>query len=496
MQEKAVIYARVSSKEQEKEGFSIPAQKKLLKEYADKNDFQVINIFQESASAKEAGREEFNEMLKLLKKDKTIKHLLVEKNDRLMRNEADFATVIELATKIRVNVHLVKDNMILNEYSAPQELFMFSINSAMSSFYSRNLGREIKKGLVEKAEQGYWPNKPPYGYKRTYNSRDMEINETEAKFVKKAYELYSTGELSLESVVNKLYDLGYIYKPHKPKIQKGPLEKILKNPIYKGLFKYDKVVYIGNYEPIIENALYEKVQKAFKRMNKPEYTSKEFLFSGLITCSECGCAIVSEIKKGKYIYYHCTWGKGKDKCNQLKYIPQAKIEEQIIEALQKIKITTGQKEWIKKAIIVIDKKQQEHSSNKITQYQADIKKKKDQLHKIYNDKLEGLIDDEFWIEQHNKLKVQIERYKSLIDAFDKAEIKSMEEMSGTLELLESLVELYLEEDDEQKKKIVKSVLSNLTLKDGKLSYDYVKPFDLFAKGLSCHQDWSVGDSNP
>ncbi len=121
--------------------------------------------------------------------------------------------------------------------------------------------------------------------------------------------------------------MGYIYKPYKTKIQKGPLEKILKNPIYKGIFKYDKVIYSGKYEPIIDNALYEKVQKAFKRMNKPEYKSKEFLFSGLISCAECGCSIVSEIKKGKYIYYHCTWGKGKDKCTQRKYISQAKIEE-------------------------------------------------------------------------------------------------------------------------------------------------------------------------
>ena len=37
-----VIYARVSSKEQEKEGFSIPAQLKLLKEYAVTNGFTVV----------------------------------------------------------------------------------------------------------------------------------------------------------------------------------------------------------------------------------------------------------------------------------------------------------------------------------------------------------------------------------------------------------------------------------------------------------------------
>ena len=57
---KAVIYARVSSDEQQKEGFSIPAQIDLLKSYAEKNNIEVVKVYEESQTAKQAGRAKFN----------------------------------------------------------------------------------------------------------------------------------------------------------------------------------------------------------------------------------------------------------------------------------------------------------------------------------------------------------------------------------------------------------------------------------------------------
>ena len=82
---KAVIYARVSTKDQEREGYSIPAQLRILREYSTKNDFQVVREFRESESAGKAGRKAFSEMVALLQSDKLIDAILVEKTDRLYR---------------------------------------------------------------------------------------------------------------------------------------------------------------------------------------------------------------------------------------------------------------------------------------------------------------------------------------------------------------------------------------------------------------------------
>jgi DNA invertase Pin-like site-specific DNA recombinase len=93
--EEAVIYARVSSKEQEKGGFSIPAQLKLLKEYAATQGFAVVQEYVDVETAKQTGRTSFDEMVAYLKAHLSIRVVLVEKTDRLYRNLKDWVTVDE-----------------------------------------------------------------------------------------------------------------------------------------------------------------------------------------------------------------------------------------------------------------------------------------------------------------------------------------------------------------------------------------------------------------
>ena len=74
----AVIYARVSSREQEREGYSISAQRKLLAEYARLRGFCVQQEFIDVESAKNPGRKEFGAMLRLLQSDPQCRAVLVE----------------------------------------------------------------------------------------------------------------------------------------------------------------------------------------------------------------------------------------------------------------------------------------------------------------------------------------------------------------------------------------------------------------------------------
>jgi len=93
---RTVIYVRVSSKEQKEEGYSIPAQKKLLQEYARANDFKIVKEFEDDETAKSAGRTGFGQMVEFLKKSKDVDTILVEKTDRLYRNFKDYVTIDEL----------------------------------------------------------------------------------------------------------------------------------------------------------------------------------------------------------------------------------------------------------------------------------------------------------------------------------------------------------------------------------------------------------------
>ena len=112
-----MIYARVSSKEQEKEGFSIPAQLKLLKEYAAANGFVVVQEYVDVETAKQTGRGAFGEMVAYLKAHPSVRVMLVEKTDRLYRNLKDWVTVDELD----VEIHFPKEGVVLSASRAPRK---------------------------------------------------------------------------------------------------------------------------------------------------------------------------------------------------------------------------------------------------------------------------------------------------------------------------------------------------------------------------------------
>jgi len=107
----AIIYTRVSSREQEEEGFSLGAQAKGLRGYADHSDMTVVKAFEDVETAKKAGRKAFNEMVKWLKQNPSCRTLLVEKTDRLYRNFRDAVTLEELD----IEIHLVKEGQILSK---------------------------------------------------------------------------------------------------------------------------------------------------------------------------------------------------------------------------------------------------------------------------------------------------------------------------------------------------------------------------------------------
>jgi site-specific DNA recombinase len=114
---KALSYARVSSKEQEKEGFSIPAQQKLLQSYAANNHFIIAQDYVDVETANATGRTNFEQMVRYLKTHPNVRTVLVEKTDRLYRNLRDWVTLDELD----IEIHLVKEGIVLSRESRSSE---------------------------------------------------------------------------------------------------------------------------------------------------------------------------------------------------------------------------------------------------------------------------------------------------------------------------------------------------------------------------------------
>src|ERR1700719_1775397 len=207
----AVTYARVSSKEQEKEGFSIPAQLKLLKEYAAAQGFAVAQEYVDVETAKQTGRAAFGEMVAYLKAHPSVRVMLVEKTDRLYRNLKDWVTIDELDAEI----HLPKEGVVLSRESRSSEKFMHGIKVLMAKNYIDNLSEEARKGMQEKAEQGIWPTKTPLGYRNVPGPAGNWIFATApelAPIVSNLSGWYATGQYSLQEAARKAREAGFVYR--------------------------------------------------------------------------------------------------------------------------------------------------------------------------------------------------------------------------------------------------------------------------------------------
>lgn len=91
----AVIYCRVSTKEQVKEGNSLATQERLCREYAERNNYEVVRVYlEEGESAKTVNRTEYNNLTKFCADKKNgIKAATIYKLDRISRNTDDYSTI-------------------------------------------------------------------------------------------------------------------------------------------------------------------------------------------------------------------------------------------------------------------------------------------------------------------------------------------------------------------------------------------------------------------
>src|SRR5215472_8605572 len=356
---RAVIYARVSSKEQEKEGFSIPAQLKLLKEYAAAHGFIVGEEYVDVETAKQSGRAAFGEMIAYLKARPSVRVMLVEKTDRLYRNLKDWVTVDELD----VEIHFPKEGIVLSRESRSSEKFMHGIKVLMAKNYIDNLSEEARKGMQEKAEQGIWPTKTPLGYRNITGPDGKKIIAADpavAPIVSKLFDWYGTGRYSVKEAARMARDAGLVYRKSGAKVPVSTVHSILRTRLYTGWFEWNGKLIHGQHEPLVSVELWERVQCVMDgRLAKNHRRMKhDFAFSGLIACAKCGCSVVGELKKQRYVYYHCTGYADKCRCNpascRRRYVREEMLEQQFTELLGQLHFDCEVLEWVREALHAAD----------------------------------------------------------------------------------------------------------------------------------------------
>ena len=486
---KYCLYARKSTDDEDRQVLSIESQINELREYAKKKNLFIIEEFVEAKTAKEPGRPIFSFMLKQIE-SALADGILAWHPDRLCRNSIDGGKIIYLIDTGRILDLRFPTYRFDN---TAQGKFMLSIAFGQSKYYIDNLAENVKRGLREKLRRGEWPGWAPVGYLNDYKQHTIYPDPEKAPFIKKIFELYATGNYTLESMIEETKRWGLLGSRGKP-LCRAQLGRILRNPIYYGVFKYRNELHEASHPPLISKKLFDKVDEVLKGKSKAHNRAEiKYAFTGLIKCSYCGCSITAEKQKG-HIYYHCTKKKGP--CPSKKFLREEALLSQVNKSILKVHIKDEIKEKMHNRL---EKLQQQESKASFS-LSGQIK---DRL-KDFNVKIERLIDiyinREISQEEYTKKKAKLLNEKK--DSEEK--LGQIEKISGGwLEPSKNFVStcnqagsVAWQEILSPKKDFLNLVGSNLNLKDVSLSVIYRKPYDIIAKSQGCF-DWrGRRDSNP
>ncbi|MCD4704492.1 recombinase family protein, partial [bacterium] len=230
---KYILYVRKSTEGEDRQALSIESQIIELKEFATKEKLEIVASFQEAKTAKEPGRMKFSEMIAMIESG-TADGILAWHPDRLARNSIDGGKIVYL-----LDTGKLKDLKFPSFWfdNTPQGKFMLNIAFGQSKYYVDNLSENIKRGNRQKLRKGLWPSFAPIGYLNNHQTKGIDIDKEKAPLVKKAFELYASGEHTLKSITKILQKLGLrSYRNNILSI--SSTHRMLNNPIYYGVIKF------------------------------------------------------------------------------------------------------------------------------------------------------------------------------------------------------------------------------------------------------------------
>ncbi len=349
------LYARKSTESEEKQILSIDSQIKEMLQLADRDGLEVVVMKRESHSAKETGqRPIFNEIIEELNAGK-YNGILTWAPDRISRNAGDLGKIVDLMDAGKLHEIRTFGQRFSN---SPSEKFLLMILGSQAKLENDNRGVNVKRGLRTRCEMGLRPGVAPTGYlneKHADRKCQAIVDPVRAPVIKQIFEKAANEKWSGRRIHQWLkFDLNFTGRANK-NMTLSSVYLVLQNPFYYGVFEYPEKSgnwYQGKHEPLITKELYDRAQEQMKRDRIIRSDIKEFAFTKLMTCGECGSGISADEKfkklkdgtSNRYVYYGCT--KARDVACKSGYIREEELIEQLAKIMDEIdlnRITMRQK---------------------------------------------------------------------------------------------------------------------------------------------------------
>jgi site-specific DNA recombinase len=507
-------YSRKSSEDYEdRQVASIESQERELKEVQKRLGIKVLGFKSESKSAHSLGRPIFNQLIEEIQSGIT-NAILVWHPNRLARNPVDAGWLIHLIDTGKLLEIRTPSRSYRN---TPEDKFVLNLEFGLSKKDSDDKSIVVKRGLMNKIQNGWRPGVAPHGYlndRATESGNRRVLTDPERfEFIKKIFQLKYEG-VPVRKIQTIANDEWVFRTRAKKRSASSPLAistlyAILSNPFYCGKYQYSGEWYEGSHEKAVEPEIFDQIQIMLgsKGMKAKPHTH-EFAYTGLIRCGECKGVITAEEKvqiicsicKNKfaitaknnkecaqchtliedmvspkilhYTYYHCT-KKVNPSCTQ-RSIEVTPLEEQIKEILDGIEISDCFMEWAITQINEDCEKERDFREDKIQSLRRAHDNCRQQLDNLLKLKISPLntdgsmLSDDQFKAQKQALEAQLNDLDTQLLEVDDRMVKKAQEAADKFDFSAHAKARFASGDLLTRKDILSTLGSNLNLKDKKL----------------------------
>lgn len=494
---KAVILARVSSKDQE-EGHSLDAQIRNLRLYADRKSLEVVKEYTLIESSTKGDRPEFMRMINFIKDQKTKMILIVDTVDRLQRGFKEKPLLDELLEKNVLELHFVKEGNILSKDANSTQKLMWNMGVVVAQSYTDQLSDNVKRSVRHKIANGEWPGPAPLGYLNIEDpltkKKTIILDPERHYLVKRVFEEYATGAYSLAELGRKAKDWGLRTRKGKV-VSHQSLHDLIQKTFYYGMMQIRGELHRHVYEPLISKELFdacEAVRTGRGRTQAASETKYPFILRGLMTCAISGRKVNCDIKKGKHIYLI-----SRDPANPDKKIwtNENLVLEQIRDVFKSIQIPPALLAEILDELKKTHRSEQEYHSASI----KSLNKEKELVTKRLDSLMEKYLDEsitkDMYNRTHNQLIQRRQEIHEELERHDAGDEQFRIAVTTLVTLASKAAELFDRSQTDEKRQLIGYLFANLQMEGGKVRYSLKKPFNLL-QDLGDYKEWLLGpDSN-
>ncbi|MGD0088395.1 MAG: recombinase family protein [Planctomycetota bacterium] len=487
-----VAWMRVSSKEQ-KDGYSLDAQRRAIEDYCASSEAKIIRVFSCAESAKPgAARKEFNAMLDWVRHNvrrEQIGGMVFHKLDRACRNMRDAVRLKEIEQEHGVRLFFVDQQF--GEGAAGQ--LSFNILASVAQFYSDNLKAEVLKGMDEKAKQGWFPTRPPFGYRNDSDDENEPIKQhlERAATMTRAFELFALGDKTVESLAEQLHREGHIYRPDQPKFPRTALTEMLRNRFYIGKILWHGRVFQGKHRPLVDMVTFNACQDVLdgRKRRTSETSSDAPLSGGLFRCKFCGQAITGERIRRRlsggsvrdHLYYRCANNHPGLEHPIVRFSAE-QLDDAIVGALRGLKLPNEEiTNWFRTALARSLSDEAEYRRRTL----AALRKRETELEqmqdRLLNAHLSGTVDDGVFRRKSDEFKIELARVREEMGKEAKLNADYKDMAVAIFDLTQRAAETWLRSNNSFKRELLDVLCLNRVLDDASLYLEWRKPFDAVAE---------------